>query len=352
MFVSQDPKSSAPAWTKTRSGTRAEFRTGGGFDGLSCPSVSLCVAVDDGGRIISSTTPAAPRPAWKVTHVNAPSGLASVSCPSVSLCVAADPYDRSLFVSTHPARGAASWRRVALSGIHPVFRPISVSCATQSLCVALDQFGSRVIESADPTGGAAGWSAAQIDVNNLQGGGGLSCNRSFCIAGDDVGAAVLGVPAPRPTPAQLRKALRKQLVPSARGAAILLKRGGYRYSFRIPAPGRLTVSWSSGARRGRRPSTLATDPDRDREDIRWRRHDRQGQAPPDPRGTKTAAALRPTNRHGPSPLHYRAAHRYSQGQLHSGSRQRLTPSSPSWLPRCLYGTKRSGRRAIGARTYA
>jgi hypothetical protein len=124
-----------------------------------------------------------------------------------------------------------------------------VSCATQSLCVALDDLGSRIIESADPTGGAAGWSAAQIDVNNLQVGG-LSCNRSFCIAGDDAGAVVLGVPARRPTRAQLRKALRKRLVPSARGAAILVKRGGYRYSFRIPAPGRLTVSWFSAARRG------------------------------------------------------------------------------------------------------
>ena len=340
VFVSQDPKSSARAWTKTRSGTRAEFRTGGGFHGLSCPSVSLCVAVDDGGRIISSTTPAAPRPAWKVTHVNAPSGLASVSCPSVSLCVAADPYDRSLFVSTHPARGAASWRRVALSGIHPVFRPISVSCATHSLCVALDQLGSRVIESADPTGGAAGWSAARIDVNNLQGGGGLSCNRSFCIAGDDVGAAVLGVPAPRPTLAQLRKALRKQLVPSARGAAILLRRGGYRYPFRIPAPGRLTVSWSSGARRGRapqrlRPILIATAKAYvgadtiGRVKIRLTHEGRRLLRRSAPL-TVTAEARFTTAQHTV----------VARASFTLGSRQRLTPSSPSCLHQCL--TRRIG----------
>ena len=189
-------------------------------------------------------------------------GLDSVSCPSVSLCVASDPDDSSFLVSTHPARGAASWRKVTLSGFHPRFRPISVSCTTQSLCVALDEFSRRVIESADPSGGAASWSAAQIDLNDVPHGGGLSCNRSFCIVGEEDGAAVLGVPARRPTPAQLRKALRKQLVPSARAAALLLKRGGYRYSFRIPAPGRLTVSWSTArhgpARQRLRPILIAT----------------------------------------------------------------------------------------------
>jgi hypothetical protein len=143
------------------------------------------------------------------------------------------------------------------------FAPASVSCATQSLCVAIDQFTSRAIASPDPSGGAASWSPTQIDINSL-GGARISCNRSFCIVGDDVGAAVLGFPAPRPTPAQLEKALRKQLVPSTRHAAFNLKHGGYFYSFRIPAPGQLTASWYSPAARSEparqrlRPILIAT----------------------------------------------------------------------------------------------
>jgi hypothetical protein len=110
--------------------------------------------------------------------------------------------------------------------------PDSVSCASQSLFVAIDEFTSTAIASADQSGGAASWSAAQIDINYL-GDAQISCNRSFCIVGDDVGAAVLGFPTPRSTPAQLRNALRKHLVASTRRAA-LLAHGAYRYSFRIP----------------------------------------------------------------------------------------------------------------------
>jgi hypothetical protein len=228
-------------------------------DGVSCPSVSLCVAVDLSGDIITSMAPAGRRPEWRVTHVNPPEGLASVSCPSISLCVAADPQPGGFFVSTRPAGGASSWRMVRLSG----FAPASVSCATQSLCVAIDQFTSRAIASPDPSGGAASWSAAQIDINYL-GGARISCNRSFCIVGDEVGAAVLGFPAPRPSPAHLAKTLRKQLIPSARQAAFIRKRRGYLYSFRIPAPGQLTVSWyspaahSDSAHQRLRPILLAT----------------------------------------------------------------------------------------------
>jgi hypothetical protein len=261
VFVSRSPATSAPAWTKTRAASQP---TDPGVDGISCPSVALCVAVadgatvDNGGEIITSTTPAARHPAWRVTHFNRIRGLDGVSCPSVSLCVVTDPDDGRLFVSTHPAGGASSWRMVALPGFHPD----SVSCATQSLCVAIDEFTSSAVASADPSGGAASWSAAEIDTNFL-GGAEISCNLSFCIVGDDVGAAVLGFPAPRPTAAQLRKALRKQLVFSARHAA-LLTHGGYPYSFRISVPGRLTISWytpatrSDPARHRVRPTLIAT----------------------------------------------------------------------------------------------
>ena len=315
-------------------------------DGVSCPSVSLCVAVNDWGDVFVSRNPTSSPPTWTRTREGpAPSpnpwtpaskGFRARLCPCASRSTTRrrahnhlhDPGRSPSSVESHarqgtatedsiacrvprspcawrptPTTAASSSRRTLLAarprgggsrslGFIPV-RPISVSCATQSLCVAIDEFSGRVIASADPSGGAASWSAAQIDLNDLPHGGGLSCNRSFCIVGDDVGAVVLGVPAPRPTPAQLRKALRKQLVPSARGAAFLLKRGGYRYSFRIPAAGRLTVSWSSTARRGParqrlRPILIATAKTYLSADTTDRAQD-----PPDPRGDEDCCGAPP-----------------------------------------------------------
>jgi hypothetical protein len=116
------------------------------------------------------------------------------------------------------------------------------------LCVAIDPTGSAAV-STDPSGGAASWTVTRIDTNPL-GIAGISCNRSFCMVTDDVGAVVVGIPVPRPTAAQLQQALRKQLIPSRRGAAFLLRHRGYRYSFRMPVAGQLTISWYASAARG------------------------------------------------------------------------------------------------------
>src|SRR5919198_4752230 len=64
--------------------------------GVSCPSTSLCVAVDySGGNVVTSTNPAGGAAAWTVTNVDGSprlqsSGvrLSAVSCQTNSLCVA------------------------------------------------------------------------------------------------------------------------------------------------------------------------------------------------------------------------------------------------------------------------
>jgi hypothetical protein len=55
--------------------------------GMSCPSVSLCVATDGLGNVLTATNPAGGRQAWAITSVAA-GGLASISCPTQNLCVA------------------------------------------------------------------------------------------------------------------------------------------------------------------------------------------------------------------------------------------------------------------------
>jgi hypothetical protein len=60
---------------------------GNGLTGISCPSFSPCVAVDDSGNALVGAHPL--RGGWQPTHIDS-WPLTSVACPSKSLCVAAD----------------------------------------------------------------------------------------------------------------------------------------------------------------------------------------------------------------------------------------------------------------------
>jgi hypothetical protein len=77
----------------------------GGLRAVSCPSVSLCVAVDASGDVVTSTDPAGGAGAWRVAHVDrntqwcgnhsAPCQVPfdGISCASASLCVAWDCHE-------------------------------------------------------------------------------------------------------------------------------------------------------------------------------------------------------------------------------------------------------------------
>src|SRR4051794_15677692 len=64
------------------------FGAPGALLGMSCPSASLCVAVDNAGRIVSSTDPTGGAGAWTLAYAIEAVSLYGVSCPSTSLCVA------------------------------------------------------------------------------------------------------------------------------------------------------------------------------------------------------------------------------------------------------------------------
>ncbi len=72
------------------------------FAGVSCPSSSLCVAVDRDGNVATSTDPgAAAATSWAVKDVDVNNELTSVSCPSSSFCAAVD-YGGDVLTSTDP----------------------------------------------------------------------------------------------------------------------------------------------------------------------------------------------------------------------------------------------------------
>src|SRR5271169_6663698 len=125
---------------------------------VSCPSAGLCVAVDPGGNVLTSTAPTGGASTWKRWLVDPGTWLAGVSCPTTSLCVAGDGVG-DILVSTNPTGGTGTWSKVS---VVPGTVIDAVSCPTASFCVAADQAGD-VITSTDPTGGNGFWSSNQVD---------------------------------------------------------------------------------------------------------------------------------------------------------------------------------------------
>jgi hypothetical protein len=143
-----------------------------GLQAISCPSVSLCAAVDASGNVVTSTDPAGGAGTWTVAHVDGNTescGSSSVtcqvpfrgiSCASVSWCVAWDEAGY-LFTSTAPALGAVGWHETA--AVAPTgYLFDAYSCASASMCVAVGYSG-EVLTSTDPTGGPDAWQLAMVD---------------------------------------------------------------------------------------------------------------------------------------------------------------------------------------------
>ncbi|MGZ3472574.1 MAG: WD40/YVTN/BNR-like repeat-containing protein, partial [Isosphaeraceae bacterium] len=136
-----------------------EFISGRQIQGVSCPSVSLCVGVTDQGNVYSSTHPTGPASAWNVAQIDEKgrnTHLEGISCPTVSLCVVVSGGRNDsgeVLTSTDPSGGAAAWQTTQVDE-SPDLR--AVSCGSPSLCVAVGDEG-RIVTSTNPTGGASAW---------------------------------------------------------------------------------------------------------------------------------------------------------------------------------------------------
>lgn len=178
VLYSRRPSGGAGSWSRPAHIDRSNALTG-----VSCPTIKFCVAVDDFGNVLTSTHPTKGTSGWsrpvRVDSVRTtdggPAGLLSVSCPTTTLCVAVDgsASGGGILSTTRPRGGAHAWHTVRL-GV-----PLeAVSCATAGLCVAA---GAEHIYSTNPAGGRSAWHA----TGSPSGGGMLSAidcpTTSLCV---------------------------------------------------------------------------------------------------------------------------------------------------------------------------
>ena len=155
-----------------------QYPAPGGLSGVSCPSTSLCVAVDRAGNVVTSTRPTGRASAWTIAHVDPTSssgcvmgschGLTDVSCASAVWCVAVDDQGNAI-TSSNPTGGRSAWRSVNIDSRNAgcgytglCYGLTGVSCPSGSLCVAVDAVGN-VLTSTHPGGGASAWRTANVD---------------------------------------------------------------------------------------------------------------------------------------------------------------------------------------------
>jgi hypothetical protein len=144
-----------------------------GFAGVSCPSQSLCVAVDEDGRVVYTTKPKTnSTKVWHFTRVEKLGALTGVSCATTTLCVAIDGSGKVLH-STNPTGGTSAWSspiqvdntklaggtNAGLSGI---------ACPGIHLCVAVDNSTTGgVLYTTDPTGPASDWHRSSLGTKTI-----------------------------------------------------------------------------------------------------------------------------------------------------------------------------------------
>jgi hypothetical protein len=292
VVISTRPTGGASAWQVHHVDSGSDPSMAGVLlQGLSCHATRLCVATDAAGNVVSTADPSGPGP-WTVTHVDdgityqcyhyggtgpdCQPALESVSCPSVSLCVAVDNAG-NVITSHDPTGGAAAWTGASTNSSIPMSEAFTgVSCPSVSLCVAAGANGQVVTwnptssrfkptsAAVDPTSGlfgvwchsvslcfagdlyvttrpagaASSWRRAEIGFSDASD---VSCpSASMCLVVEGNGKVIVGT-----TVTRLKADLLEQLAPvgSAARIATLVKQGGYSSSFRAPTPGRIAISW-------------------------------------------------------------------------------------------------------------
>jgi hypothetical protein len=222
---------------------------------VACPTASLCLLGDSGGNVLTSTHPTGGSSAWKLAHVDKaqPTDVAhlgtqaaifDISCPTAGLCVALDD-GANVLTSTNPTGGASAWK---LAHFRFTAQLSDLTCPSVSLCVAVDREGD-VVTSTNPTGGASAWTVSQLDRGGYL--TSLSCPTvTLCVAGDDAGNLFLGSgPAPvgvsrKAALAALAGALRHSC--QRQRIATLLVQHRCLTRFTAPGAGTITLTWLSG----------------------------------------------------------------------------------------------------------
>ncbi len=175
---------------------------------VSCPSSSLCVAIDSAGNIVTSGNPGGGPAAWSrvqgltiipnVNSVEASPLDDDLTCPSTQLCVTSE--GGQLLVSTNPRGGAAAWQVVGgLESGNATFIN-AVSCPSAQLCFATDVHPpdlsslnsyTSLLVSTNPAGGPLAWSTAARLPSSAEFTSGLACvSTKLCVTSGGNGSVV------------------------------------------------------------------------------------------------------------------------------------------------------------------
>ena len=155
-----------------------------GITAINCVSTSLCVAVDDAGRDMFTTTPATGGWSAPVQIHTGALHLSGVSCPSTTLCVATDRQGNA-YVTANPT--ANPWtEEPTIDGTTAIN---AISCPSTSLCVAVDNSGD-VLTSTAP--GTPPWSVQTHVAGLTTAINAISCpSTTLCVAVNNVGTALV-----------------------------------------------------------------------------------------------------------------------------------------------------------------
>jgi hypothetical protein len=174
VLTSTDPIGGSDSWSSAYvdSNTSAGLHHGGialqtTITSVACPSTSLCLASDEDGYVLASQNPAGGPSTWRSTlasrqQYGATAGsrpatgylLFGLTCPSQSLCLALQGHAplyslggmsaSELYVTEDPLSGMP-WTPGA---IDPSGRLEAVSCPSAALCVAVDDAGAVLVGKA------------------------------------------------------------------------------------------------------------------------------------------------------------------------------------------------------------
>jgi PQQ-like domain len=156
VLTSSNPTGGPHAWTVTNVTNTGYQSADNRLWAVSCTVNAQCVAVDSSGHVITSSSPTVGAGAWTVSQLGM-EDPAGASCPTADLCVVVG--SNTVATSTTPLGPGTSWKVIRLSGANSLIR---VSCPTVSLCVGVT-YGGNAVTSTNPTGGAAAWRVTHID---------------------------------------------------------------------------------------------------------------------------------------------------------------------------------------------
>ena len=175
--IAVDENGSALFWHSGRWSRPQPVGAGGTLTSVSCPSTTYCVALSAGGSAVTYGGQS-----WSLPASVGPEGSYKVSCPTVAFCATVGASGTVGAASTLGTFNGHSWstQQTLGTGAHDD-RLMDVSCATRRFCVAVNLNGLTL------TFDGQRWST--VPGTGPRGMISLSCpSTSFCLAVADSGA--------------------------------------------------------------------------------------------------------------------------------------------------------------------